>query len=349
MKTIIFFLLFAVVQINFAQQIVDTNFAKAIKAYDPMLIDDSFNLTEKAKTAIFINVSNFNIENLSGIEGFSALQYLYCFDNKLTNLPTLPNTLQFLNCHNNRITNLPTLPNQLIGLTCDSNELTYLPTLPSSLLYLYCFNNRITNLPKLPSGLIDLYCEDNRLISLPSLSDSLKYLYVFNNGSLNCLPVLPKGLIKLFAFGTNISCLPNKPDRIADAFANFPNCSADVCNDCTCPSHKPPYNNGVTIKNNNTIETKDTESFLTSDFLKINNLTPNPTDYEIVVSLSSSSEISLDWRIINMVGQTVLSEKRKVKKDLNDIHFDVSEFLSGCYLVYSPQINFGKPLKFIKN
>jgi Leucine-rich repeat (LRR) protein len=41
------------------------------------------------------------------------LIHLYCYDNKLTSLPTLPYTLTYLNCVNNRLSSLPTLPNSL--------------------------------------------------------------------------------------------------------------------------------------------------------------------------------------------------------------------------------------------
>ena len=56
---------------------------------------------------------------------------LWCNNNKLTELPLLPNSLKYLFCYNNKLTELPLLPN-LNNLICDNNQLTNKPTNPLS-------------------------------------------------------------------------------------------------------------------------------------------------------------------------------------------------------------------------
>jgi len=138
-----------------AINIPDANFASAIRAICPSCIDINNNLTATAATLTSLNVSLNNISNLTGIDGFTGLQYLFCGSNKLTLLPTLPSTLTYLDCGSNKLTLLPTLPSGLQFLKCYYNPLTSLPdSLPSSLQNLDCHNNKLTSLPTLPSGLI---------------------------------------------------------------------------------------------------------------------------------------------------------------------------------------------------
>ena len=146
-----------------------------------------------------IDLSNRNISTLDGYD-LTGVTHLYCGNNQLTSLPTLPSTLTLLECSNNQLTSLPILPAQaLTELYCENNQLTSLPTLQSSitLIILYCNNNQLSSLPTLPGSLIHLYCNDNQLTSLPILpAQALTELGCWNN-KLVSLPRLPKGLKKL--------------------------------------------------------------------------------------------------------------------------------------------------------
>jgi Leucine-rich repeat (LRR) protein len=137
----------------------------------------------------------------------SSLTYLFCEFNQLSSLPILPNTLIELSCHHNNLTSLPTLPSSLTSLRCYNNQLTTLPSLPNSLTYLNCYYNQITNLPTLPSSLNELVCGDNLLTTLPTLPDSLNTVYC-NNNPITCLPDL-NNLKTLYFANTLINCLPN--------------------------------------------------------------------------------------------------------------------------------------------
>ena len=102
-------------------------------------------------------------EALTKLHNYHDIVYIYCEDNDLKVLPTLPNSLEYLYCSNNNITALPNLPN--------------------SLKYLYCYNNLLILLPILPNSLQNLICSNNLLTLLPKFGDSLKY------NSYSCNPV----------------------------------------------------------------------------------------------------------------------------------------------------------------
>ncbi|MBK8847989.1 MAG: leucine-rich repeat domain-containing protein [Bacteroidetes bacterium] len=149
----------------------------------------------------------------------SSLTYLYCSHNQLTNLPTLPNSLTFLDCYDNQLTSLPTLPNSLTYLYCDNNQLTSLPTLPNSLTNLGCSNNQLTSLPTLPNSLTDLHCYNNQLTSLPTLPNSLTDLHCYNN-QLTSLPTLPNSLTYLYCDNNQLTSLPALPDSLYYLYCN---------------------------------------------------------------------------------------------------------------------------------
>jgi len=50
---------------------------------------------------------------------------LYCYNNNLKELPTLPYSLKTLNCSNNNLSELPLLPETLEILVCEGNNLPY--------------------------------------------------------------------------------------------------------------------------------------------------------------------------------------------------------------------------------
>ena len=90
-----------------------------------------------------LNISHKGLISLTGIEKFRNLKKLYCSNNQITSLNSLPSGLQVLNC--------------------SDNQITYLNSLPSGLQEFYCSHNQITSLDFLPSGLQILYCSDNPL------------------------------------------------------------------------------------------------------------------------------------------------------------------------------------------
>ena len=97
-----------------------------------------------------ISVSEEGIASLKGIEYFTAIEYLFCGNNELTELDLSHNTaLIYLSCHDNHITSIKGIEylTALRTVGCFNNELTELDlTHNTALTYLMCSNNPIAAL-----------------------------------------------------------------------------------------------------------------------------------------------------------------------------------------------------------
>ena len=104
----------------------DKNFRDVMKTFDT---DDNNILSDTEIAAVKkIDCKGRAITNLKGIEYFTALEYLYCYDNELTELDLRRNTkLKELNCSTNRLTVLDLSQNpKLKRVICSENALTAL-------------------------------------------------------------------------------------------------------------------------------------------------------------------------------------------------------------------------------
>ena len=129
--------------------------------------------------------------------------------NKITRLPTLPNSLRFLYCAYNNIDSITFLPNNITGIDCEFNSIKWLGNrLPDSLKSLGCDNNLLKSLPSLPKGLLTLVCNYNLLNELPELPDTMAMLDCRVNPNLSCLPKLTN-IYTLIFDSTAVACLPN--------------------------------------------------------------------------------------------------------------------------------------------
>ncbi len=107
-----------------------------------------------------ISVPSMNIRSLKGIEYFTALTELWCFDNQLTSLDVSKNTA-------------------LKGLYCNSNQLTSLDVSKNTALHILgCAYNLLSSLDvSKNTRLVWLWCSDNQLTSLDvSKNSALEYL-----------------------------------------------------------------------------------------------------------------------------------------------------------------------------
>ena len=134
--------------------------------------------------------------------------------NNFTELPTFSNDfdydLEYLFCDNNQISSINSLPPRLIDLQCSFNGLQNLPDqLPSTLQILNVHSNLLKSLPTtLPDTLKELKCSINNLNELPNLPPNLEKLDCTNNSfctnnSLTTLPIFPESLRVLFCRGNN--------------------------------------------------------------------------------------------------------------------------------------------------
>ena len=187
-------------------------------------------LTEtEIKGIASINVSGKNISSLKGLEYFTALTDLRCFDNQLTTLDVSKNTaLTYLDCGNNQLTALDVSKNTVLKeLRCDNNQLTSLDVLRNTALtslscsinqltaldvskntaltWLDCGNNQLTALDvSKNTALTYLNCQSNQLTALDvSKNTALTYLYCGGN-QLTALDVSKNTAL------TSLSCSSNQ-------------------------------------------------------------------------------------------------------------------------------------------
>ena len=114
-----------------------------------------------------INVSNKNLTDLTGLEVFTELLKLSCYNNSLTSLDISGNTkLTWLKCSNNNLTELDLTNNTALEyLECADNELTSLNLWNNkNLTNLYCGGNNLTALDvDNNTKLVTLDCSNNAL------------------------------------------------------------------------------------------------------------------------------------------------------------------------------------------
>ena len=210
MKKLLLLLFLGFTLVGFSQttEIPDPNFEQALidLGFDTAPINGSVP-TANISGVTSLNVSNYNIADLTGIEDFIALINLNCFDNQLTSLDVSNSTaltelscsnnqltsldvsnntaLTILSCSNNQLTSLDVSNNTaLTGLSCSNNQLTSLDVSNSTALTnCIVFNNQLTSLDvSNNTALTNLYCRSNQLTSLDvSNNTALTILWCYEN------------------------------------------------------------------------------------------------------------------------------------------------------------------------
>lgn len=184
---------------NFEQKLIDLG-------YDTGVPDGSVP-TSNVNLIFNLDISSSNINDLTGIQDFTYLADLNCYDNQLTSLDVSQNLiLQILECSNNLLTSLDVSQNNaLFILSCGNNLLTSLDVSQNpALQFLYCNDNQLTTLDVAQNtsltilwshnnqitsldvtqntALTNLYCHSNQLTSLDvSQNTSLTTLWSHNN------------------------------------------------------------------------------------------------------------------------------------------------------------------------
>ena len=218
MKKLLLLLFLGFTLVGFSQttEIPDPNFEQALidLGFDTAPINGSVP-TANISGVTSLNVSNYNIADLTGIEDFIALINLNCFDNQLTSLDVSNSTaLTILSCSNNQLTSLDVSNNTaLTGLSFSNNQLTSLDVSNSTALtilscsnnqltsldvsnntalkFLFCYENQLTSLDvSSANALINLDCGDNQLTSLDvrnGNNTNFTNFYSKNNPDLICI------------------------------------------------------------------------------------------------------------------------------------------------------------------
>ncbi len=126
----------------------DANFREIITEYFDKN-NDGLLSSEEIADATALGVYKKNISDLTGVEHFTSLKYIHCFDNQITHLDLSKNTqLDTLSCYNNKLTSLDVSNNtELKYLYCGGNQITTLDLSKNTALEeLDCDNNQLTHL-----------------------------------------------------------------------------------------------------------------------------------------------------------------------------------------------------------
>ncbi len=142
--------------------------------------------TANIATVTSLNVSNLNIQDLTGIQDFNDLTTLICSNNSLTSLNISNNNgLTTLLCGINQLTNLDVSNNNALEvLNCSSNQLANLDVSNNlNLERLSCSNNRISSIDiGLNTALFFLSVSENQLTSLDVTSNTkIEQLFCASN------------------------------------------------------------------------------------------------------------------------------------------------------------------------
>ena len=156
---------------NFKNKLLQANTTNLTAA--GAIIDTNANGEIEISEALMVNylfVAVSNISDLTGIEYFTNLQYLYINVNQITsvNLSTLTNLIQF-RCDNNNLSNLDlTGLINLVGLNFSNNNITEINfSLLPNINQVVCNNNLLSELDFSSNPLFTkLYCSNNNLTSL---------------------------------------------------------------------------------------------------------------------------------------------------------------------------------------
>jgi len=170
---ILFLLLFNLVVQSQNTFIPDDNFEQALidLGYDTGPLDD-FVLTADISSITSLDLRGLNIQNLTGIEDFSALTALNCGDNALTSINVSSNTL---------LTTLECYDNQLTSLDISQN---------GSLEILFAYQNQLTSIDfSNNSQLQNINIGDNLLTQIDVTANNALQIIEVNNNNLTSIDI----------------------------------------------------------------------------------------------------------------------------------------------------------------
>ena len=244
--TIFFLIIVFNLKINAQTTLIpDANFEQALinLGLDTAPINGSV-LTANISSVDSLNVGLNNINFMTGIEDFTALTYLNCFDNQIYTLDVTQNlNLKYLICTLNNLSTLDLTQNlMLIDLFCSSNPLNSLDiTQNLSLEKLLCGNTGISSLNlSQNTSLIHLECYNNQINALDISQNTFLTYFTCSNNLLTTLNV-QNGNNTNFSFyastgNSNLICIQvdnplwsNSNWTNIDAIASFStNCSVGI-------------------------------------------------------------------------------------------------------------------------
>ncbi len=198
----------AINDINFP----DANFMAIVTGNTIDTTDDDVLSDSEIQAVASLDVSDSSISDLTGIEHFTALTRLECFDNQLPSLDVSKNTaLTKLECFDNQLTSLDVSKNTaLTRLECYTNNLTSLDVSKNTALnYLDCDANQLTSLDvSNNTDLTTLSCSENQLTSLDiSKNTALITLWCYTNNLTSLDLSKNTALTRLGCYTNNLTSL----------------------------------------------------------------------------------------------------------------------------------------------
>jgi hypothetical protein len=216
--------------------IPDANF-KSVLVSNPQINKNGDSEIQTSEAETFtgtINAPNLGIEDLTGIEAFTAVSRLYVNNNLLGSLNVTSNTaLVSLRCNNNQLTSLDVSKNtRLTELYCYVNQIGSLDvTMLTALQHLYAFQNGLTEIDLTQNtALRQLKLDFNLLSELDlNVNTALTYIDVKQN-QLKTLKVRNGNNTSITYFNAfrNVDLLCVEVDDPAYSEANWTNVEAET-------------------------------------------------------------------------------------------------------------------------
>ena len=214
--------------------------------------EDSKLTKEEITSIVSMDLKELSIQNLKGIEHFTALKGLRCSNNQLTTIDvTNLKKLERLDCYNNQLTALDISQNTVLNmLLCYNNQLTALDVSKNTALKtIVCYSNKLTTLDAANCTLLENFrCQENQLTSLivPN-STALTYLSCRDN-QLTSLDVTKNTALKvLLCHGNKLTTLNVNTLHALDTLYCYNNqLSALDLSGCPALTRLSCYNNKLT-------------------------------------------------------------------------------------------------------
>ncbi|MFH2142016.1 MAG: T9SS type A sorting domain-containing protein [Bacteroidota bacterium] len=195
--------------------IPDANFKYALVNHIPVIDtngDGEIQVSEALAFSDTIDVGDYNISDLTGIETFIVITGLYCWNNQLTTLDVSNNTaLNVLRCDENQLTALDVNNNTaLTELGCGLNLLTILDISNNTALkILWCNGNQLSSIDVSNNvSLNDFQCSYNPLNTLNVSNNTALVQLNCDENQLTTLDISNNTAL------TNLSCIDNQLNSI---------------------------------------------------------------------------------------------------------------------------------------
>jgi hypothetical protein len=263
-----------------------------------------------------LDLLNSNINNLSGIEYFTNLDYLNCASNNLTTIDISQLILlKQLGCFNNQLTSLNiNNQTQLIFLFANNNQITSIDFSNNiALQRAFLWNNQFTtlNFGNNPN-FFDLECKNNPNLTTINIKNGATQLFPPNTFYNECWSNCPN-LSYICADANEISSL--------QSFLSTCGNSASITVDSLCP--------------------------LGNEEFSVNSLVfyPNPVADILHIDLTNETTKFEQVTIVDSVGKTIVT-KKITPFTTNEI--EVTSLQSGFYFVILNNNEVSKKMKLIK-